>query len=377
MQFTDVIGHEKTKKSLIDQLKTGRVSHAQLFLGKEGGGNFQLAFAFAQYVNCENRTDIDSCGSCHNCKKYQNVQHPDLSFVFPTAIPANSKEKPSSENFFKQWREFLNEHQYFDLDGWCKFIEIEKKLPIINKLDSDYINQALSLKSYESEYKVMIIWWPEKMNLDCANKILKTLEEPSDKSLFIMVAHNLEELLPTIISRVQVTKLEELSDEAIAEGLKRKFSFDDELANSVSKLAQGSYATALSLAKNPDKDEYLIAQFQLWMRLCYKLEVVPLHQWVEDMSKNTREMQKGFLAYCLRMFRECVVKNYGSDNLAKLHHKEEAFVQNFSKFIHAGNIIDFNNEFNDAIIGISRNGNPKIIFMSVSLKVCNFLRYKV
>lgn len=377
MQFSDIVGHHELKLSLIEQVKHNRVSHAQLFLGKEGGGNFQLALAFAQYVNCENKFAEDSCGQCHNCKKYSSVQHPDLNFVFPTAIGPDVKEKPSSKKYFSKWRAFLTENKYFNLDQWCKFIEIDKKQPLINKLDSDLINSALSLKSFESEYKVLIVWWPEKMNGECANKILKTLEEPHEKSLLLMVAHQLEDLLPTIISRVQISRVKELSDQEISEGLQKQLSIAPEIADSCAKLSDGSFYQALALASYPDKDEFLIDEFQKWMRLCYKLEVVPLSAWVEEMGKNGRELQKNFLTYCLRMFRECVVKNYGSKELVKLHHKEEAFVNNFSKFIHAGNIVDFNTEFNDAITAISRNGNAKIVFTSMSLKVCNFLRYKV
>lgn len=377
MQFADIIGHTTLKTNLISQVKNNRISHAQMFLGKEGSGNFQLALAFAQYINCENKTDEDSCGTCPNCKKYASIQHPDLNFIFPTAVSPSVKEKPDSQKYYSQWREFLLDNQYFDLDAWCKNIEIEKKQPIINKQDSVLINSALNLKSFEAEYKVVIIWWPEKMNLDCANKILKTLEEPQQKSLLLMVAHGAEDLLPTIISRVQITRLHELSDEEIAAGIMDRVQVDEQTALSAAKLSNGSFYNALSLSQNPDKDEFFIHQFQTWMRLCYKLEVIALNPWVEDMAKHGRELQKNFLLYCLRMFRECTVKNYGSTDLVKLHHLEEGFVQNFSKFIHAGNIIDFNNEFNEAITAISRNGNAKIIFMSLSLKICNFLRYKV
>lgn len=377
MQFKSIVGHQEIKSHLIQQVKSNRISHAQMFLGKEGSGNFQLALAFAQYVNCENKGEEDSCGECPNCKKYQSVQHPDLNFVFPTAISASVKENPESKKYYKEWREFLLENQYFDLDTWCNFIDIDKRQPIINKQDSELINSALTLKSFEAEYKVVIVWWPEKMNLECANKILKTLEEPADKSLLLMVGHQAELLLPTIISRVQITKVSNLTDEEITSALVDNLDLDEENAQSISRLADGNYFQSLNLAKDPNKDEALIEQFQVWMRLCYKLEIPALNNWVEEMGRTGREQQKNFILYCLRMFRNCTVRNYGDESLARLHHKEAAFVQNFSKFIHAGNIIDFSTEFNDAYDAISRNGNGKIIFMSLSLKVCNFLRYKV
>jgi DNA polymerase-3 subunit delta' len=376
MQFKSIIGHQELKANLITQVKNNRISHAQMFLGHEGSGNFQLALAFAQYVNCVDKTEEDSCGICNNCKKYTSLQHPDLNFVFPTAISALVTEKPDSKKYYKEWREFLLENQYFDLDAWCNFIDIDKRQPIINKQDSELINGALTLKSFESEYKVVLIWWPEKMNIECANKILKTLEEPADKSLLLMVGHQVEELLPTIISRVQITKVQDLQEEEIAAALAEEGQLDEENSSSIARLAEGNYFQALNLAKNPDKDEQLIEQFQKWMRLCYKLEIPALNNWVEETGRNGREQQKNFLLYCLRMFRNCTVRNYGDESLARLHHKEEGFVKNFSKFIHAGNIVDFSKEFNDAYDAISRNGNGKIIFMSLSLKVCNFLRYK-
>jgi DNA polymerase-3 subunit delta' len=377
MLFSQIIGHEELKSQLIWQVNSGRIAHAQMFLGKEGSGNFQLALAFAQFVNCVDRTSTDSCGVCNNCKKYTSLQHPDLNFIFPTAISSLVKKDPESKKYYKEWREFLLENQYFNLDAWSNYIDIDKKQPLINKHDSLLINSSLTLKSFESEYKVVIVWWPEKMNITTANKILKTLEEPTDKSLLLMVGHQVEQLLPTIISRVQITKVADLQDEEIAAALVEHHQLDAESAHSIARLSDGNYFQALNLAKNPDKDKELIDQFQTWMRLCYKLEIPPLTNWVEDMARNGREQQKNFLLYCLRMFRNCTVNNYGDQSLARLHHKEEAFVKNFSKFIHAGNIVDFASEFNDGYDAISRNGNGKIIFMSLSLKVCNFLRYKV
>ena len=376
MQFASVIGHETVKANLISQVQHNRVAHAQMFLGKEGSGHFQLALAFAQYLNCTHRTAEDSCGNCNNCSKYSSIQHPDLNFIFPTAISSSVKEKPDSRKYFKQWRSFLLENPYFDLDAWCDFIDIDKRQPIVNKQDSDLINSALTLKPFESEYKVVIVWWPEKMNEECANKILKTLEEPAEKSLLLMVGHQVEQLLPTIISRVQISKIPNLDEHEITSALVNNKAAELNAAESIARLADGNYFQALKLADNPNKDEQPIQDFQAWMRLCYQLEIPALNQWVEEMGRKGREQQKKFMLYCLRMFRNCTVANYGDQSLVKLHSQEEVFVKNFSKFIHAGNIVDFIAEFNQAYDAISRNGNGKIIFMSISLKICNFLRYK-
>ena len=376
MLFKEVIGQFATKAKLIDMVKNNRISHAQLFLGQEGSGNFQLALAYAQYVNCVDKGDNDSCGKCHNCKKYSILEHPDLNFVFPNAITSEIKEKPESSKFYPQWRRFVLKKKYFNLQSWCEFLDIENKQPIINKLDSVLINNALILKSFEAEYKVIIVWWPEKMNSDCANKILKTLEEPTEKSLIILVGHQAEDLLPTILSRVQIINVESLSEEEIAQALMKEKNLDEQTAISIANLSDGSYQQALEMADEPDKNDYFIQQFQAWMRICYKLEVTLLTDWIDEISKSGREKQKLFLLYSMRMLRECIVQNYGSENLVKLHHLEEGFVQKFSPFIHGGNILNFIQEFNDAHYAISRNGSPKMVFMSLSLKICNFLRLK-
>ncbi len=376
MLFSEVIGQSNIKKKLVEMVKSNRISHANLFLGQEGGGNFPLALAYAQYVNCDNKGENDSCGKCHNCRKYQSLEHPDLTFIFPNAIGGSVKEKPDSAAFSKQWREFVLNQKYFSLQSWCEFLDIENKQPIINKQDSVIINNALVLKAFEAEYKVIIIWWPEKMNGDCANKILKTLEEPTEKSLIILVGHQAEELLPTILSRVQIVPMESLSEQEIATAIMNEKNLDEQAAISIANLSEGSYQQALEMADEPAKNDYFIEQFQAWMRICYKLEVILLNDWLEEIAKAGREKQKSFLLYSMRMLRQCIVQNYGGENLVKLHHLEEGFVQKFSPFIHGGNILDFIQEFNDAHYAISRNGNPKMIFMSLSLKICNFLRYK-
>ena len=377
MLFKDVVGQEDLKKRLVAQVNQGRISHAQLFLGPEGSGNFQLALAYAQFLNCENKGDEDSCGKCNSCNKYQQFQHPDLSFIFPTATNDEVKKDNESKKFFPKWIEFLKAQTYFDFESWCAHLDIEKKQPVINVLDSLLINQSVTLKPYEAEYKVVLIWCPERMNLDCSNKILKTLEEPQDKSLILMVGHQSEALLPTIISRLQITKVPPVHTEDIQKGLLAAFQIDDQKALSLARLAEGNYYKATQLAQNPDADEQMILQFQTWVRLCYTLDIPKLQSWIDSMAKESRESQKRFLTYCLRMFHLCIYANYGSSDGLPVHHLEAKFMEKFARFIHATNITDFMHEFDAVHTAISRNGNAKIHFFSLSLKVCNFLKYKI
>lgn len=376
MQFKDVVGHNEVKKHLIESVKINRISHAQLFLGAEGNGNFQLALAYAQYVNCENPTEEDSCGKCSSCVKYQNLQHPDLNFFYPTAIGNEVKTQPSSKKLLAQWIEMLSDKEYFTLKDWMNHIGAGERLSILNKLDSQDIIKSLSLKNFESKFKVVIIWWPEKMNIECSNKILKVLEEPNPNSLFLLVGHNTDELLATIISRVQIVKTNQLSSAEIRQGLLDKEGVPEDLADSMANMADGNFTRALELVNNPEGDEKFIDLFQTWMRLCYVVDYLNLEKWVDEIHKMGRIKQKDFLEYGLRIFRECMVYNYANPEMNKLHRKEEIFNAKFAKFIHGGNILPIMELFEHTHTSILRNAYAKIAFMNLSLKMCNLLKSK-
>lgn len=376
MQFKNVVGHTEIKKRLIESVNNKRISHAQLFLGSEGSGNFQLALAYAQYINCENKNDTDSCGKCSICIKYQNIQHPDLNFFYPTAIGSEVKTQPTSKKLLKSWINFLGERDYFDLKDWMDYIGAGERLSIINKSDSQDIIKSLSLKNFEAKLKVVIIWWPEKMNNDCSNKILKVLEEPNPNSLLLLVGHNTDELLATIISRVQIIKINKLSDSDIKQGLLEKEGVPEDLAESLSILANSNFNKALELVKNPDGDERFIDLFQTWMRLCYLVDFLKLEKWVEEIHKLGRIKQKDFLDYGLRIFRECIIYNYANPEINRLQRKEDLFNSKFSKFIHGGNILPIIDLFEHTHTSVLRNAHGKITFMNLSLKMCNLLKVK-
>lgn len=376
MLFKDVVGHSATKEILIQSAQKERVSHAQMIVGNEGSGNFQLALAYAQYVNCEAPDDTDSCGSCSNCVKFQNFQHPDLHFFYPTASNKVVTEKASSKQYGRIWIDFLKEYPYFDLGLWTEYTEIDQKQTIINKYDSEDIIKSLSLKNFDAKYKIILIWWPEKMNIECSNKILKALEEPTPNTLFLLVGYQPDDLLPTILSRVQMIKLPPLSDKEIATALEERKGVPADLAFTLAQLSNGSYSEALQLVKHPEGDEYLIEMFQTFMRVCYKLEIFALNQWIEEMAVLGREKQKMFLEYALRQFRACIIYNYSSEEIHSLHPKEEVFTKNFSKFVHGGNVLLLIEIFEHTHTSIMRNANPKVALMNMSLKVCNYIRLK-
>ena len=379
MQFKDIIGQDKIKKRLINTVKDNRISHAQLFLGPEGSGKLALAIAYAQYINCKNKQDNDSCGQCSSCIKYNKIIHPDLHFVYPVAATKKHPKHPVSEMFLEKWREFLKENNYYpNLNDWYKKIDIEQKQGIISAEDCNEIIKTLSLKPYESEYKVMIIWMAEKIFHSAAPKILKILEEPSDKTLFILISENQDKIISTILSRTQIIKIPKISDIDLQNALINKTNCTDREAKRIAAIADGNVKRALGLVNTDKEHDFNFINFRDWMRLCLKINknIVKLNNFVNEISKVTggRERQKGLLSYALRIIRECLLLNYGNNNLEKLEREELIFIQKFSFFINSKNIVQLTEEFNKALFHIERNGNPKIVFMDLSLTVNKLLR---
>ncbi|MBK21362.1 MAG: DNA polymerase III subunit delta [Flavobacteriales bacterium] len=376
MLFKDVIGHNDTKLKLIKSVQKKRISHAQLFLGIEGSGNFQLALAYAQYINCVNPESTDSCGKCSSCIKYKNKQHPDLHFFYPSAVGNELKKDPSSKKLIKPWVDFLNKKEYFTLNDWMNHIGAGEKLSQLNVLDSQDILRTVSLKTFEAKFKVIIIWWPERMNIFCSNKILKVLEEPNPNSVFLLVGYNTDELLSTITSRVQIIKTGRLSDNEIIKGLIKKEGIPEDLAQSISTLANGDFSKASDLVNTPESKEQFIDLFQNWMRICYSADFLKIDKWINEIDKLGRIAQKNFLEYGLKMFRECLIYNYVNPEINRLNEREKKFNANFARFIHGGNILEIIDVFEYTHTAIGRNANRKIAFMNLSLNICNLLKSK-
>lgn len=368
MQFKDVVGQQEVKSQLLKQVKNGRIAHAQLFLGGEGSGNLALAIALAQYLNCQNRTDEDSCGTCPSCSKYNQLIHPDLHFTYPT-IGA----KALSTNFLTEWREAIGKNPYLTAFEWLQYLGAENKQGNITAEECRDIIHKLSMKTYESEFKVLILWMPEYLGVT-GNVLLKMIEEPPQKTLFILVANNQDNILTTIKSRAQLVKIPVLKDEAIAQALVDKMEMNELQANSVAYLSNGDYNAALQLAV--EHDNTFFDEFRNWMLNCYQNNMPAVVQWIEEFAGVGRERLKGFLNYGQHLIRESMRMSVGGVENLKLIKNEQEFVVNFSKFINLDNGEIIYKELNDAIMHIERNANPKIILINVSLTLRNVLRTK-
>lgn len=377
MLFKDIIGQEEVKERLRQTVQDQRVSHAQLFLGASGVGKLTLAIAYAQYVNCTNRTEDDSCGECPSCIKYEKLAHPDLHFIYPVATNKEIKKNPSSKLFVEPWRKLLiSESGYITLNDWYEAIEIENKQAIINKDDCNSIITILGYKSYEAEYKVMIIWMADKLFHSAAPKILKILEEPPEKTLFILITEDQDKILATIRSRTQIVKIPKIKDEVLIQALLDKKKCTNDEATRVVNLSDGSYQLAVKNLKSDEDEQQNFLLFRKWMRLCFKPDVTGIVSFVGDISKIGREKQKSFLNYALRTARNGILLNLNQDDLVKLENDEFDFTKNFSPFINPVNIQQFTKEFNEALFHIERNANPSILFLDLSLKSMRLLKLK-
>lgn len=375
MQFSQVIGQEHDKQDLRELVQHNRISHALLFAAPEGAGALPLAIAFAQYINCENRTETDSCGVCASCVKYAKLQHPDLHFAFPVVTNSSVKSTPVSDNFIAQWRESVLKQPYLNLDLWLETISDDNKQGSIQKEESKEILRKLNLKTYEAEYKVMIIWMAEKMNETCANKLLKILEEPPAKTLFLLISEHPEELMATIISRTQLIRIPKIDNQSMAERLRSEFSIQEADVPTILHNVGGNYLKAVQLLTSDDANEDFYTYFTQLTRFAYAKNLPELTTLSDNLaSKLGREKQKLFLEYCLKMFRENFVLNYNKPEIVYLYKTEKDFSEKFHPFINERNISALTKIINDAHYHIERNGSAKIIFFDLCLKLIVQLR---
>ena len=376
MLFREIIGQEATKQQLRQAVREGRIPHAQLFAGISGIGKLQLALAYAQYLNCPHRTDEDSCGTCPTCLQFERLQHPDLHFVFPIV---GSDE--TCDSFLEPWREIILNKHYFDLEDWHKALGVETKQSMIYEKESGEIMRKLSLKAYGEGYKVMIIWQPERMNAQCANKLLKLLEEPSPKTVFLLVSEHPEALLSTIQSRVQTIRVPRLETETIAQALQQN-GIDATKALDIARIANGSYLSALKKADESEENQQELRDFIALFRDAYTVGVLRdphrkyeslkrLRQWSLDMadSKVGREKQKHFLQYDQQQVRENYIRNLAQPELNYQMEEERAFSANFAPYIHSGNVEAIMNQLDLAERQIEQNGNAKVIFFDLCLQM--------
>lgn len=369
MLFSEVIGHTELKSHLINEVRTDKISHAQLFVGKPGHGTLPLTLAFVQFIMCENKQNTDSCGICPSCQKNQKQQHPDVHFSFPT-VQSISKV---STSLLPEWRKLLSETPYFDLNTWIKKSDDKERKPIISVHESQEIIKKLSLRSYEGGYKVMVIWQPEEMNVSCANKLLKILEEPPARTLFVLVAESHEKMLQTILSRTQTVVVPRLKLEDIAGCLVDSMGLGRDFAESIAARSEGNLIEAIQISENSSEKNEHYQQFTQLMRVCYKKNVIDMMDWGDSISSRSKESQKEFLKYALHMFRQSILRNYTEDHLTRVSQDEDGFLLNFSKFITGNNIQDFFKSFNDAHYYLDRNAHSKILFTNLCFQVMRFI----
>ena len=375
MNFSQIPGQNETIDKLIRSVKEERVSHAQLFSGPEGCGSLALALAYARYVSCENRSENDSCGICKSCVKYEKMIHPDLHFVFP--VIKNKKDfEPVSDSYIGEWREFVKLSPYFTLNSWLNSIEVGNAQGLIFASEAGEIIKKLSLKTFESDFKIMIIWLPEKMHQATANKLLKMIEEPPEKTLFLLVSDEVDKVIPTILSRCQLIKIPGFRDEEISKFLICKFNADKNKASGIAGISNGNIIRAVELLQNEDSSLLNLENFKRLMRFAWKRDIISLISWSEEISSTGREAQKNFISYSLRILRENLMLslNQLKNRLVFLAGDEAAFSNNFHPFINQNNIYPLTEEFNIAYSHIEANGNAKIIFLDLALKVTRLIR---
>ncbi len=373
MFFKDVVGQEEIKKRLIRSVKEQRISHAQLFAGHPGTGKLAMALAYAQYISCKNRSDEDSCGVCPSCHKFQKLAHPDLHFVFPI-YNAKQYNKPVSDTFLPQWREMLNRSPYFELSDWLNHIEAGNAQGEIYERESDSILQKLNLKSFESEYKVMIIWLAEKMNVSCANKLLKMIEEPPNKTVFILISEDEEKVIGTIRSRAQLVKFPFISDKALSDALLKIEGINPDIVPDAVHLANGSYSRALAYLEPGEDEQFYFQKFQEMMRFAYARQVRELIDWADEMAKIGRDKQKAYYAAALRLVREYFISNLKRNEIVYMNREEREWGKRFAPFINERNIVPFADEFELSLKHISMNGNPRIIFLDTALRMVRLIK---
>ncbi len=377
MAFDNIIGQQHIKNHLQTSAENGRIPHAQLFVGKEGSGTLPTAIAYAQFL-----LELSSENPEATRLKAAKLQHPDLHFTFPVTTNDSVKKHPVSDLFLEDWRAFIAEQSYGSLFNWLQFIGVENKQGLIGVDEAQEIVKKLQLKSYEGGFKVMIIWMAEKMNIAAANKLLKLIEEPPSKTIFLLVTENEDQIINTIKSRCQALHFPVLSEQDIAQALVERESASENEAAKIAHQAEGNYNKAVHILKQDSSDLQFEQWFITWIRSAFKAKgnaavIQDLVAWSDEIAKSGRETQKRFLSYCLQFFRQALLLNYQSPQLVFLETQTPKFdLKNFAPFVHSGNIQEINKELNDALYHIERNGNAKIILLDLSMKLTRLLHKK-
>ncbi|MFV8364457.1 ATP-binding protein [Flavobacterium sp. ZT3P35] len=382
MLFSEILGQEHIKSHLTKSADLGRIPHAQLFIGPEGSGTLPMAIAYAQYIICNNQNaENDSSNPACNIK-FLKTAHPDLHFIYPTVSTEDVKTKPKSIDFIREWREFLEQNPYASLFDWYQILGIKNKQGEIRVDDAQEILKSLALKSYEGGYKVMIIWMADKLNTAAANKLLKLLEEPTERTVFILISENEEDIIQTIRSRCQVLHFNGLPEADIADALVSKKNIDPKTALKIAHQAQGNFNKALQLLQPDSESVFFEKWFVDWVRAAFRAKgnaaaIQDLILWSEQIAGLGRETQKKFLHFCIEMFRQALLLNYQTPSLVYMEPQVEKFeLGKFAPFVNSNNINAIFTELSEAMYHIERNGNAKIILTDLSIKLTRLIHKK-
>ncbi|WP_138991029.1 DNA polymerase III subunit delta [Larkinella sp. C7] len=378
MQFSEIIGHDDTKRALTRAVQTNHLAHAQLFDGPPGSANLALALAFATFINCENRQELpdglaDSCGRCPSCTKMNKLIHPDLSIIFPVA-----GSKVTSESFMADWRKFVAQHPYRVLEEWLAAISIKQgNIPVEEARE---LMGKLSLKAYEGEYKIVLIWCAENLHTATANALLKLLEEPPARTLFLLVTNQSDKLLITILSRTQRVAVQAFSDDEVATHLRQHLNLPEKRAREMAYLADGNLSEAIRLSEEepeqkdgePGSDRH--AWFAEWMRFCYRQDLIALVKQADGFDALGKEKQRGLLDYSLNLCRDLFLWKHGVNELLRLPAEERTFVENFGKVLEPEHLEHMVGNLNEAVFHIERNVRAKMVMMDLSLTFSSLIR---
>jgi DNA polymerase-3 subunit delta' len=378
MFFNDVIGQDDLKQQLKNIAVNKNIPHAILFTGDNGHGTYPLAFAFARYLNCTNRSESDACGKCPSCVKYSAFAHPDLYFIFPMASN-KEKHKDVCDDYLTEWRSFLKNNVYFNISMWLGHIDAASKNAIIYAAESDQIVKKVGMKIGEADYRIFIIWMPEKMHLACANKLLKLIEEPPMNTLLFMVSNQPDQILGTILSRVQQIRVPAIDPKLLAQLAKEKNGYlDDTEALKLAKQSHGNYLQLLENLHASEDNEFFLNQFILIMRNAWGKpganKAKDIKIFAEEMAALPREKQKNFLDYCQYFTRENFIANLNDSDLIYMNQKEADFATKFAKFVNERNVFDFIDEFTLAEKHLRQNTNAKMVFFDMAIRISALLK---
>lgn len=373
MFFKDIIGQEAAKQRLIQEINEGRIPHAQLFCGPEGVGKLPLALAYARYLSCTSRGETDACGTCPSCIKFNKLVHPDVHFVFPIVKSAKNK-KEICEDYISDWRTFVLGNAYFNLNHWLNEMGAENSQALIYAKESDEIVRKLSLKSSEGGFKITIVWLPEKMHPVCANKLLKLLEEPPERTIFLLISEAPDTILQTILSRTQRFNIRKIDEPAIAGVLENKYGVLQSESRSIAHLANGNFIKALETIHLNEENRLFFDLFVSLMRLSYQRKIKEMKLWSEQVAGLGRERQKNFLEYCQRMIRENFIYNLHQKDLSYMSIDEQNFATRFAPFVNERNVMGIMDELSEAQQHIEQNVNARMVFFDFSLKMIVLLK---